>query len=50
MGGDLSDEQTGLCTVKDFEKEELYQSFSQHDITGNHGNFEILQINNFSKA
>lgn len=30
-------------------KKELYQSFSQHDITGNHGNVKIMQNNNFSK-
>lgn len=48
-GGDLSNEQIGLCDSKDFEKEELYQSFSQHDITGNHGNVKIMQNNNFSK-
>ena len=65
-GGDLSNEQIGLCDskdfekitgrkysffeeYKDFEKEELYQPFSQHDITGNHGNIKIMQNNNFSK-
>ena len=48
-GGDLSNEQIGLCDSKDFEKEKLYQSFSQHDITGNHGNVKIMQNNNFSK-
>lgn len=46
-GGDLSNEQIGLCDSKDFEKEELYQPFSQHDITGNHGNVKIMQNNNF---
>ena len=48
-GGDLSNEQIGLCDSKDFEKEKLHQSFSQHDITGNHGNVKIMQNNNFSK-
>ena len=48
-GGDLSNEQIGLCDSKDFEKEKLYQSFSQHDIAGNHGNVKIMQNNNFSK-
>ena len=49
MGGDLSNEQIRLCDSKDFEKEKLYQSFSQHDIAGNHGNVKIMQNNNFSK-
>ena len=50
MGGDLSNEQIRLCIAKDFEKEKLHQSFSQHDITGDYGNVKIMQINNFSQT